>query len=264
MVAMGLYPPLMRYSYRSFVSCGYGFVFNIKEYRIDFVRLLIQWIVVAFVTAGLIINSTSSPKTVNDAEGPPPFDPEELIEEAVERLRAELCGSTPTAEDLTAQTKTETATSLIDSQETILTELDLKECLHCSKEIKLEALKCRYCGSYIEQSEIDSLIKLRELFKRIWINLWKEYKKCPACSELIKLEAKKCKFCNEIFDNTLLTDVIKARFKYYYYPKVKGKYVPEKQCDNCRAHCVIHENCIFNDGSTADWCSNCGKLLLNE
>ncbi len=67
-------------------------------------------------------------------------------------------------------------------------EQDTRKCPFCGKEILAVAVKCKYCGKWM--NEIEKVTALEP-----------KTKKCPYCGEEILTEAKKCKHCGEWLDN---------------------------------------------------------------
>ena len=46
----------------------------------------------------------------------------------------------------------------------------MKKCPFCAEEIQDEAVKCRFCGEFLENSSADSEIKW--YFKPLWLLIW--------------------------------------------------------------------------------------------
>lgn len=72
-VVMGLFPPWRVNAVDFSVSEGYGFIWHPPEYRspdgyrsgmqIDLTRLVVQWVMVASVTGGMILTLCGKPKS---------------------------------------------------------------------------------------------------------------------------------------------------------------------------------------------------------
>lgn len=63
MALMGLCPPLLYHQFSGWEPRGYGFIFTIpSSFKIDFTRLLVQWIVVALVAVALFLVMDKKPK----------------------------------------------------------------------------------------------------------------------------------------------------------------------------------------------------------
>lgn len=69
-----------------------------------------------------------------------------------------------------------------------------KYCNNCGKLIKIDALKCKYCKSYIKEKPVIDEITSPNIENESDEIL------CPYCSEKIKRTAKKCKHCGEWLD----------------------------------------------------------------
>jgi len=63
----------------------------------------------------------------------------------------------------------------------------MKQCQHCSKDIKKEAIICKYCGENTETEWFGDFELTRTIDN--------ETNKCPFCAEDIKEEAIDCKNC---------------------------------------------------------------------
>lgn len=62
-----------------------------------------------------------------------------------------------------------------------------KRCPICVEEININAVKCRYCGEFVNQQSTNSV----------------QTRKCPYCGEEIMDGAKKCKHCKEFLQSTV-------------------------------------------------------------
>ena len=95
--------------------------------------------------------------------------------------------------------------------EKILVYLKLyKYCDNCGKLIKFDALKCKYCKSYINEKEETPVEEV------VSPNIENETDEmlCPYCSETIKRTAKKCKHCGEWLDK-------KEKIMHFNFEKIK-------------------------------------------
>lgn len=62
----------------------------------------------------------------------------------------------------------------------------VKRCPICGEEININAVKCKYCGEFVNQQSTNSV----------------QTRKCPYCGEEIMEGAKKCKHCKEFLQPT--------------------------------------------------------------
>ncbi len=114
---------------------------------------------------------------------------------------------------------------------------DQKLCPHCGEAIKLEAIKCRFCGEMIENT-----VK----------------KQCPYCKEMIREEAIVCKYCR----SNLLQQLVPLPEKIDQHESLDEKTAVFESRSGMGIECPI---CHKAQKSNRDYCYNCGiKFLYSD
>lgn len=77
-------------------------------------------------------------------------------------------------------------------------ERETKPCLHCGEQIKLNAMKCRYCKRILTEELVATKYPLEEQpLNEMASQTLTDMKGCPNCGEMIKQNAVKCRYCKK-------------------------------------------------------------------
>lgn len=75
-------------------------------------------------------------------------------------------------------------------------ERETKTCPHCGEQIKLNAMKCRFCKRILTDELVSTKYPLEEQSQsEMDSQSLADMKGCPHCSEMIKQNAVKCRYC---------------------------------------------------------------------
>lgn len=82
------------------------------------------------------------------------------------------------------------------------TERETKACPHCGEQIKINAMKCRFCKRILTDELVSTKYPFEEQPRNEMASqALADIKECLHCGEMIKQNAVKCRYCKRLIDN---------------------------------------------------------------